>query len=293
MMKGFGLSVAAATAFAALPLFAQQGGQTSPPASPPSVQVPTTSAPARPGNGASQVPTANAPAASAPGSADLKPVKTELVGKLDSKSAKAGDPVVVKTREAVTTASGTEIPKGSKLLGHVTKVQAHTKESPNSEVAVQIDQAQLKDGQTLPIHSVIQSVSLPEGSGSNGPADAMPAPMGPSGGAPAGSGSMSGSRTGAPVGNSPAVGASPSAPSSAPMPSADAGSAQASSTGSVAGRVVAGSGATAIRTTGIPNVFLASNPALQDSGVLFAAKDNVHLGGGTQMVLAIAATGSH
>ena len=40
----------------------------------------------------------------------------ELQDKLDSKTAKVGDSVVVKT------ADGTEIPKGTKLVGRVTDV---------------------------------------------------------------------------------------------------------------------------------------------------------------------------
>jgi hypothetical protein len=63
--------------------------------------------------------------ASAAGAAEMRPVNAELVGKLDAKSAKTGDTVVAKTKEKVRTADGTEIPKGARLVGHVTDVQAH------------------------------------------------------------------------------------------------------------------------------------------------------------------------
>lgn len=272
-MKNAGLSLFALAAIAAVPLLAaaQEGGQSSPPASPAAVPVPTTSAPAQPGNAATTT-------------ADFMPVKAELLSKLDSKSAKPGDAVVVKTRENVKTSDGTEIPKGSRLMGHITKVQAHSNTSQNSELALLFDQAQLKSGQTVAIHSTIQSVGTPQGSGQ--PADAMSsAPMASPGGAPGG-GSMSNSR-----GSSSGSPAQPSVPSTqATTASADQSS--GSGNGSTAGRVVAGSGPTAIRTTDIPNVYLASNATLQDSGVLFAAKDNVHLDGGTQIVLDIAPASS-
>jgi len=216
-------------------------------------------------------------------SADMKPVKTELQGKLDAKSAKSGDPIVVKTTESVKIAPGAEIPRGSKLVGHVVKVQPATKESPNSAIAVTFDQARLKDGQTLPIHSMIQSVDPPGGMQQTGATDMMAGPAGPSAGSPGGTASAAGSRT--------SSGTAASAPGT-PMPAADPGQ-NGQSNGPVAGKVVAGSGPNAIRTTDIPNIFLASNAAGPASGVLYAAKTNVHLDGGTQMVVEIASTGSH
>ena len=300
MRRSSRISIATFAMFAAVPLlaqplFAQQGGEAAPPGQPASVQVPTTSAPAQPGNAAqpagaaSQDPTASAPAANA---ADLKPVKTELVSKLDSKSAKEGDAVVVKTRESVQTADGTQIPKGSKLMGHVTKVQPHSSTSQNSELAVSFDQAQLKGGQTVLVRAVIESVSAPEGSGGQS-SDAM-APVGPTAGGAAGGGAMAGGARGSAGGaaSAPSASAGPATSTTAAPEQSSSGQAPSSA----AGRVVAGSGATAIRTTDIPNVYLASNAALKDSGVLFAAKDNVHLDGGTQMVVDIApqqAQGSH
>src|SRR5260370_165614 len=99
--------------------------------------------------------TANAPEAN---NAELRPVTGELVSKLDTKTAKNGDQVVLKTTEKATFADGVEIPKGSKIMGHVTDVQAHDSANPNSKVAIQFDQAELKGGQTLPIKSVLQSL---------------------------------------------------------------------------------------------------------------------------------------
>ena len=49
--------------------------------------------------------------AHAAGSADMRPVTGELEGKLDSKSARPGDPVVLKTSQKIKTADGMESPK--------------------------------------------------------------------------------------------------------------------------------------------------------------------------------------
>jgi hypothetical protein len=64
----------------------------------------------------------------------------------------------------------------------------------------------------------------------------------------------------------------------------------------VAGTVVAKNGNIAIRTTAIPGIFLAGNvngqPFSNAAGALLGAKQDVHLEGGTVMVLAIAAAPS-
>ena len=76
----------------------------------------------------------------------LKPVTGELVSKLDSKSAKQGDSVVVKTSEDLKFPGGAEIPRGSKLVGHVTNVQARGDGKENSQIAIQFDRAEVTEG---------------------------------------------------------------------------------------------------------------------------------------------------
>src|ERR1700683_4384369 len=56
---------------------------------------------------------------------EMSPVTGELDGKLDSKTAKVGDRVVLKTLDKVQASDGTVIPRGSRLVGHVTEVQAY------------------------------------------------------------------------------------------------------------------------------------------------------------------------
>jgi hypothetical protein len=222
--------------------------------------------------------------------AELRPVNGELVSKIDTKNAKAGDPVVVKTTEKATISSGVVIPKGSKITGHVIEVQAHDKTNENSKLTIQFDQAQLKDGQTMPIKSVLQSLSPAPGSD-----NAQSSPFG-SGSAP--SAPTASPSTGAPGGSAGNAGTAtmPSQGSAASNPGSTAGSTAgmtpAPSGLPAAGTVVAHQGNIDIKTTAIPGVLIAANsngqPFSNASGALLGARQNVHLDGGTQVTLAIA-----
>jgi hypothetical protein len=204
----------------------------------------------------------------------MSPVNAELVSKLDSKTAKTGDSVVVQTKASVKTADGTEIPKGSKLVGRVIGVQA-SGQGENSQVALQFDHVELKGGQNMAVRSQIQSIA-PQG----GAASASETPTAnPS--SPSRSGANGGS-SGAPQGTGAEAGAAPAA-NGAPAP----------------GTVVARTGNIAIRTTSIPGVLLANNaPGQQDprmaraSSILLGAKQDIQLDGGTQMVVAVATAGA-
>lgn len=244
---------------------------------------PTTSTQTNTGNAVPVQSRASAPEAT---NAQLRPVTGELVTHINTKKAKPGEAVVVKTTEKAAMANGVVIPKGSKILGHVTDVQAHTKQNPNAKVTLQFDKAQLKGGQTVPIKSVIESVAPAAGMAGNGvnpfgtgaPAaggGTAPQTGSPTGASPSGSPSMSPSQTTQTQGSSEAaMNAGPS--NSAPQP----------------GTVVATQGNIAIKTTGVPGVLIATNvngqPFSNASGALLGARQNVDLDGGTKVTLAIA-----
>jgi hypothetical protein len=215
----------------------------------------------------------------------LRPVTGELVSKLDSKNAKSGDSVVLKTTEKATTADGVVIPKGSKIIGHVTEAQAKGQSGDNSRLTLQFDQAEIKGGQNLPIRSVIQSVAPASGDIPAG-GDASMASSPAMGGAP-GAGASSGASMGSHGPSSP----TPSTTTGAPAMASDGSSTQNNGAPAV-GTVVAHNGNVDIRTTAIPGVLIAGNsngqPFANASGALLGAKQNVHLDGGTQMVVAIA-----
>jgi hypothetical protein len=256
-------------ALASLPLLAQQPPPANQPNSPATQQNP-------PGT----EPSPNSPATSPEASAlEMSPVNGELVSKLDSKTAKTGDSVVVKTKASVKTADGTEIPKGSKLVGHVIGVQP-SGAGENSQVALQFDHVELKGGQSMAVHSQIQSIAPPQGAGSTNGSAAMAG------------GAMSGSQAGG------SSNASTSGANGAPGAGGDPGASPAGNGGPAAGTLVARTGNIAIRTTSIPGVLVANNaPGQQDprmaqaSSILLGAKKDIQLDGGTQMVLGLSAAG--
>jgi hypothetical protein len=247
---------------------------------------------------------------SATGAAETRPVSGELVGKLDSKTAKVGDPVILKTTGKARTADGTEIPKGSRLIGHVTDVQAHGHGNQDSRLGLEFDHAELRNGQSMAIHSVIESVSP-------SPAAASAAAAGSDdmfAGAPAGGGFAAGGTrsSGGLVGGARGVaggtasltgGAVNSAGSAAGNAGAGVGSTTGgalSATGNTALNAgngtlrgaAAGTGSLAAESTGIPGVMLGGAASGEVSGMLSASKKNVHLDSGTQMVLGVSSAAS-
>jgi hypothetical protein len=210
----------------------------------------------------------------------LSPVDGELVSKLDSKTAKAGDSVTVQTKTSAKTADGIEIPKGSKLVGHVMAVHP-SGAGENSQVALQFDHLELKGGQNVPVHSQIQSISPAGGAASTSSVPVSPSPAG-GGSNPSASGANGSSRaSGAPQSTGGDTGAA--AGNNAPAP----------------GTIVARTGNIAIRTTSVPGVLVANNaPGQQDprmgqsSGILLGAKQDIELDGGTQMVVGVSGAGA-
>jgi hypothetical protein len=129
-----------------------------------------------------------------------------------------------------------------------------------SQVVLQFDHLELKGGQSVPVHSQIQSIA-------------------PAGGAASTSGSASGAPQG--TGGNPGV------------------VARAGNGAPAAGTLVATNGNIAIRTTSIPGVLVANNaPGQQDprmahaSSILLGAKQDIQLEGGTQMVVGVSAAGA-
>ncbi|WP_035356334.1 hypothetical protein [Edaphobacter aggregans] len=262
-------------AITCFPLLAQQSPAANQSDSPATQQNPSGTEAATPSS-----PAAN-PAASA---VEMSPINGELVSKLDSKTAKTGDSVVVQTRASAKTADGTEIPKGSKLVGHVIGAQPGGA-GENSQVALLFDHLELKGGQSVPVHSQIQSIAPAGGAASGSGSAAMSGPPAGSSANPSASGTnSSGASSGA---------------SSAPQGAGGyAGASPAASSGPTAGTVVAKTGQIAISTTSIPGVLLANNaPGQQDprmartSSILLGAKQDVQLDSGTQMVVGISTAG--
>jgi hypothetical protein len=262
-MKTAKVLVATALTLASMSLIAQQGASPTQQSGPPQATQPS-SAPSTP--------------AAAP--VEMSPISGELADQLDTKTAKAGDSIVIKTMSTAKTTDGTEIPKGSKIVGHVTGVKPSGEGNENSQVSLEFDRAELQGGQTMAIRSELKSLS-PAGSGN--------ADTGAKANAPAQSGA-----TGSPGGAAgPTTGSTPSTTQSDNGAASPAG-------GPVAGTVIARTGNIAIRTTSIPGVLLASNePGQEDprmtnsSGILLGARRDIHLDEGTNVVIGVAAAPAH
>jgi hypothetical protein len=253
--------------------------------------------------------------------AQMRPVTGELQGNLDAKSAKPGQPVILKTTRKMRTADGTELPKGTRLLGHVTQVESHRKGHSDSELGLDFDRAEMKGGRTIPIHSMIESIqprpsammaeSMADegfaGAGA-GMVGAGPVMAGGGGGGRLGGGVLGGG--GAMAGGAMAGGAMGGVAGAGTRLGEGAGMAADGTvdnarrvTGDAAGmaRGAAGvadrslysaagaSGSMAAHATGIPGVLLSGDANGSASGMLSATNRNVHLDSGTQMVLGIAA----
>jgi hypothetical protein len=223
----------------------------------------------------------------------MHPVNGELVGKLDSKTAKAGDHVVVKTTEAFRTSEGIVIPKGSRLVGHVTEVQAHGNGYQDSRLGIQFDRAELKSGESFMVQSSIESVAPPANAMAAASMDSSE-DVGAMGG---GGRTMATGRAGNGLlgGASSATAATGGVGSSLGRTvggSAGAAASLTSNAGATVGNGLNGAanatGGIAAHATSVPGVMLQADAAGSASGVLSASKKNVHLDSGTQMTLGVA-----
>lgn len=302
-MKLFLMVSGAALALSSVPLGSQQ-------ASANAAQSATVSTS---GVSANQAASANAQAGPASAQAggfasangEMRPVNTELVGKLDSKTAKAGDSVVVKTTEKVKTADGLIIPKGSRLIGRVASVQAHGSGQADSSLSLVFDQAELKGGQSVAVHSMIETVTPPVNALTAGSFDSDSSLSAPAGGGVRGGGGgrLGGGLVGGAVGTTSSV--TGNAASNLSATTAGAGSAlgatasgAAHTTAAVAGGATSDAGSTfgtgatgalAAHATGIPGVMLSGDATGSASGTLTASRRNIHLDSGTQLVMSLSA----
>jgi hypothetical protein len=90
-------------------------------------------------------------------------VNAELDKSLDSKKAKVGDAVTARTTEAVKEDGKVVLPKGSKLVGHLTRASARGKGDDDSTLGVQFDRAELKSGQEMAVQLTLQAIAAPPG----------------------------------------------------------------------------------------------------------------------------------
>lgn len=251
-------------------------------------------------------------------------VSAVLNKRIDSKSAKVGDEVSAKTTSEARFADGTKIPKGSRLVGHVTAVEPRSKDNRDGHVAFCFDHAQLKGGQEMTVNVLMHSISAPAalsasamdsedpmggGGGGLGGGGSMPSRGGGgavggaaagAGGAVRGAGGVAGNTVGGLGGNTePAVGATTNSMgnASATLGRDTAGMAgMAGASGSFAGPVanLPGVSFMTVNAGGDAGGNAAANGASASAGtstatMLTAHNSNVTLDSGSQMTMAISA----
>jgi len=214
-----------------------------------------------------------------------------LSSPVDSKKCKPGDPVNARTAEAVKSEGKTVIPKGAKVIGHVTQASARAKGESESALGIVFDKAILKNGEEIPLSVGIQAIAAAQSSASAAGSD-----LDAFGGAGA---SAAGSGRGALGGvTSAAGGAAGAVTNTAANVGGAAGGAvnsAANAGGSIAGAskgAVGGLNAAGQLTSNSQGVFglngLNLSAAVSNStqgSVITSAGKNVHLDSGTRMLL--------
>jgi len=226
----------------------------------------------------------------------------ELASPVDAKKCKPGDAVNAKTTEAVKAEGKTVIPRGSKLVGHVSQASARAKGEAESSVGIVFDKAILKNGEEIPLRVAIQALASAQGSASMA-GDQMDT-MGGLRGSAAGSGMPSG-RGGLGGVTSAAGGAVGTVTNTTANVGGAAGGAvnsTANAAGNVAGAsrgTVGGLNAAGQLTSNSQGVFglhglnlnAAASNATQGTVITSPGK-NVHLDSGTRMLLVTQAQAS-
>lgn len=213
-----------------------------------------------------------------------------LSSPLDSKKCKPGDAVNARTTEAVKSEGKTVIPKGSKLVGHVTQASVRAKGETESALGIVFDKAILKNGQEIPLHVAIRALASAQGTASMA-GDEVDTMGGPSGSAAGGSRAIGGvsSAAGGAVGTVTNTAANVGGVASATADSAARAGANVAgaSRGAIGGLNAAGQ-----LTSDSQGVFglhglnltaAASNST--EGSVITSAGKNVHLDSGTRMLL--------
>jgi len=242
-------------------------------------------------------------------SADATQLHARLTKEINTRHAKVGDEVWARTTSMARLADGTKLPRGTKLMGRVTEVQAKSRAHRTSRLAFAFERAVLKHGRTIPIHAVITSVSVPSALASADGAGSMNA--GPAGaGGMAGGGAMAGP---APVGGGGLVGGAVQgvggvaggAGSMVNRTGAQAGGMANGALGATSGlganaRSLANSGAaqgmmgvSGAPVAGLPGVMFSSAASGNNSAAMSARGENISLLSGTQMNMNVIESGGH
>ena len=207
-------------------------------------------------------------------------LEAELAKSVDSKKAKVGDEVTAKTAMDMLNNGQIVIPRGSKIIGHVTAAQPYSKGG-SASLGMAFDKLVMKKGQEVPMHAVVQALAKPVENMQAGQGDDS------GGGGGVGGGGMGGSRAPATGGMGRNTGTMGQG-----GPASGAGYPSGAAAGNDNNAPNGGQGAygrltpNARGVTGYSGVTLGEGNATQGT-VLTSSKGNVHLDSGTQLVLRV------
>jgi len=214
-------------------------------------------------------------------------IQAQLTAALDAKKNKEGDRVAARTTEAVKQDGQVVLPKGTRLLGHVTEAKARAKGQTESALGIAFDRAILKNGQEMPLNVVVQAVAAAQSAASVGPVETET--IGQAGGMASSQGGGSGGGLLSTAGSTVSGAASTVTSTTGVVGGAVGATANTatSATGSLAGRNVA-SALTSSSTgvIGLQGLTLNSEAANATQGSLITCSTkNVHLDSGTRLLL--------
>jgi hypothetical protein len=202
-------------------------------------------------------------------------VPADLTTSLDAKSAKLGDPVEARLTAEVRFSNGTVLPKGTRLIGKVTDVQARSKQNKISRLAFGLDHALLRDGSQIGLDATIAGLAGPAENLSG--MDSMPVYTGsakPAGGV-------------APSASLP-QGVADSSQNASPRPLLNTPDPRQATDQSVAGQST-GAGSK-VPLTNLPGVTCTSGGSGGAAATLNSDDRNVYLSRGSKMLIAISAS---
>jgi len=234
---------------------------------------------------AQSAPSAGQAAPTAPALAAGTVVGAEFSKGIDAKKAKVGQEVIAKSLADLRDANGNlVIPRGAKLVGHVTEVKAASKQEPQSTLGVIFDKAEAKQGKEakeIGMHAAIQALAKPRPSAMM---EESPGPAEGPGGAQGG-GNMGGAQPGMGPGG---AGGGRTMGGTTPGQTGEMGG------GNMGGPMEqqAGGGGPAINANshgaiGFPNLTLSPQASPSEGSLISSSKGNVKLDGGTRLVLRV------
>jgi len=221
---------------------------------------------------------------------------------VDARRAEPGDEVTATLAHDATANDGTRMPRGTKLVGHVTEAQPRERRSgsasgdASSRLGIVFDKAVLSDGREVPMTATIQAVGRAAAAGDRhayeADGSAFAAGSAAAAGHAAGGGGLVGGIAGAgggTLGGAAGVGTGFGRTLTSSVDSVTNASASAASAGvGSSGQLLAGSRG----VFGMQGVELVHGAAgSTQSSVLTSETGNVQLGRGTQMLLASQAAG--